>query len=363
LQRDKFVFVLGAGASYSENAPLTNELLYKTLTQLNNDEMVDDLKEFLSDFFQINVDHPIKNRLPTFEEALTMVDIALERQDNFSANLSSERLNTIRDSLIYSIATVIDKALGDRGRYHDPFINSIYDLDKSLYKNVSFLNLNYDLLLDNALVRLYKTKDLDIDYGIDFRNFVRHKKRNESERDDFIKHADDWQIPRKGKSVLLLKPHGSLNWLYCPTCNTIFTTKTEKGTFRVYRKKEKCKNDGSFQRILIVPPTWGNYYENSFLMEISAKADKILRKAKKVFFIGCSLSDYDIKLKYLFKRALYTPLTQTKPQIVVIQDKKETPKDENDIKDRYCRFFGDNVLFEFNGFEDFSAHAQEFLKD
>ncbi len=98
-------------------------------------------------------------------------------------------------------------------------------------------------------------------------------------------------------------------------------------------------------------------------MDISAKADKILRKAKKVFFIGCSLSDYDIKLKYLFKRALYAPLNETKPQIIVIQNRKDSTKEENELRDRYCRSFDNDVYFDFNGFEDFSAHAQEFLKD
>ena len=361
MQRDGIVFVLGAGASNSEKAPLTSELLYETLTRLNGDDMVNELKDFLRDFFQIDASHPTKKRLPTFEEALTVVDIALERQENFSANLNNKKLSAIRNSLVYSIATIIDASLGDKGKFHDPFVNNLYNLDENQWRNFSFVNLNYDLLLDNAIVRLYKKRNLYLDYGIDFRNFVPPIPRNERERAGFLQDLDNWEIPKAGQSILLLKPHGSLNWLYCPTCNTIKTTKTEKGNLRVYREKEKCKNDDSLQTILIVPPTWGNYYENPFLVRILAKTHETVRKAKKIFFIGCSLSDYDIKLKYLFKRALYPQIEETQPEIFVIQNKKETLKEENELKDRYCRFFGSNIIFDFKGFEHFSWHVPEFL--
>lgn len=363
MQRDGIVFVLGAGASYAEKAPLTSQLLYEILTKLDDDEMVDELKEFLTDFFQINVNQPIMNRLPTFEEALTMIDIALERQEDFSANLNNARLDAIRDSLIYSMATIVDNSLRDQGKFHDPFVKNIYDLDEDKSGKVSFVNLNYDLLLDNAIVRLYEEKNLDLDYGIDFRNFVPHVDRDEEQRADFIQNLDDWSIPREGKSILLLKPHGSLNWLYCPTCNTILTTKTQKGTLRVYGMKEACKNDHSFQKILLVPPTWGNLYENSFLTRISAKTDEVFRKARKVFFVGCSLSDYDIKLKYLFKRALYTPPSKPQPKIIVIQNKKDSEEKKTQLEDRYCRFFGHNIHFNYQGFEHLSEHVCDFLRD
>jgi hypothetical protein len=361
LQRDGIVFVFGAGASKSEDAPLTSELLYETLTQLNGDKMVNELKEFLRDFFQIDVDHPTKNRLPTFEEALTLVEIALERQENFSAKMNGKKLSAIRDSLVYSLGAIIDLSLGDKGKFHDPFVNNLYNLNEGLWQKFSFVNLNYDLLLDNALVRLYKRKNLYLDYGIDFRNFIPPIPRNEMERGGFIQDLENWERPIAGQSILLLKPHGSLNWLHCPTCNTIKTTKTEKGNLRIYREHEKCVNDRSLQTILIVPPTWGNYYENPFLVTILEKTHEAIKKAKKIFFVGCSLSDYDIELKYLFKRALYPQPEEIRPEIVVIQDKKETSKAKNELIDRYCRFFGSDITFDFNGFENFSAHAPEFL--
>ncbi len=80
-------------------------------------------------------------------------------------------------------------------------------------KQIIFVSTNYDILIDNALVDEYKY-DIDLDYGVEFRNFER---------------ADDWTRPRRNKSVLLCKPHGSLNWLFCPTCNELELTPKEKG--------------------------------------------------------------------------------------------------------------------------------------
>jgi hypothetical protein len=50
---------------------------------------------------------------------------------------------------------------------------------------------------------------VDLDYGVEFRNF------------DW---PGDWKRPHRGRNVLLFKPHGSLNWLFCPTVHTADTT-------------------------------------------------------------------------------------------------------------------------------------------
>jgi len=69
------------------------------------------------------------------------------------------------------------------------------------------------------LTKLYP--DYHLDYGIDFVNFER---------------INDWKRPHKNKAVVLLKIHGSLNWLYCPTCNHIELTPKEKGAIKAFYK-------------------------------------------------------------------------------------------------------------------------------
>lgn len=362
LNRKGIVFIFGAGASKAENAPAAGELLFKSLTRLRNDGHINELRRFLREFFYVNTDNLGQIPLPTFEEVLTMVDISLARQEDFSSNLNYEKLSAIRDSLIYSIARILEISLTNSGKLHELFIKNLFDLNEETWRRASFINLNYDILLDNALIDLYGSKDLDLDYGIDFRNFVEPRERDHDERVAFIQNREEWCMPRKNRSVLLLKPHGSLNWLYCPNCNTVKTTKTEKGALRIWNERIVCENDQSYQKTLIVPPTWEKIYDNPHLTRIALKTDEALRKASNVFFVGYSLADADIKLKYLFKRALYDSDPNSRPDITAILRENRSNERNEDVKGRYSRFFGSDVHFELRGFEYFAEHISEYLQ-
>jgi hypothetical protein len=362
LNRNGIVFIFGAGASKAENAPIASELLLKSLTELRNDGHINELKRFLREFFYVNTENLGQILLPTFEEVLTMVDISLARQEDFSSDLNYERLSAIRDSLIYSIAKILDISLRNSGRLHRLFIKNLFDLNRDIWRRASFINLNYDILLDNALIDLYGSKDLDLDYGIDFRNFVEPRERNHDERVEFIQNPEEWFVPRKESSVLLLKPHGSLNWLYCPNCNTIKTTKTEKGALRIWNERVICENDQSYQKTLIIPPTWEKIYDNPHLTRIALKTDEVLRRASSVFFVGYSLADADIKLKYLFKKALYDPDLGSRPEITAILRENEVNQKNEEVKERYSRFLGNDVQFDLRGFEYFTEHVNEYLQ-
>lgn len=364
LNRKGIVFIFGAGASKAENAPIAGELLYKTLTSpdLRNDGHVVELRNFLKEYFYANVDDLENNPLPTFEEVLTIVDISLARQEDFSSTLDYEKLFLIRDSLIYSIARILEIYLRDSGVLHRKFVKNLFNANENIWRRISFINLNYDLLLDNALIGLYESKDLDLDYSIDFRNYVDHRQRNRNERADFIQNPEEWYIPRQDRSVLLLKPHGSLNWLYCPNCNTVKTTKTEKGALRVWTERAVCEKDQSRQKTLLIPPTWEKAYDNAHLTRIAQRTYEILRKANEVLFIGYSLADADIKLKYLFKRALYDHEPNSRPKITVILKKNRSKQRTDELRERYQRFLGPDVSFDFRGFEYLARHPLEFLQ-
>jgi hypothetical protein len=339
-------------------------LLYKTLTsnELRNDGRVIDLKDFLEEFFYVDMDDLDNKPLPTFEEVLTMVDMSLARQDDFSSNLNYERLSGIRDKLIYSIAKILEICLRNSGGLHRRFVDNLFALDRRIWSKASFVNLNYDLLLDNALIRLYENKHLDLEYSIDFRNFVEHQEHNNLERHDLIDNPEPWEIPRPNRSILLLKPHGSLNWLYCPNCNTVKTTKTEKGALTVWTERAVCEIDHSRQKTLLVPPTWEKVYDNAHLMRISQKTYEVLKKANRVFFIDYSFADVDIELKYLFKRALYESNPIRRPKITVISREQKDDKRIKELKTRYTMFLGNDISFDLQGFEYFAEHVGEFAK-
>jgi hypothetical protein len=81
--------------------------------------------------------------------------------------------------------------------------------------NTVFVSTNYDILIDNALTE-EQANGISLDCGVEFRNF------------DW---PDDWRRPERGSSVSLFKPRGSLNWLFCATCDELEITPKEKGGY------------------------------------------------------------------------------------------------------------------------------------
>lgn len=348
------VFIFGAGASKAEKerAPTSDELLVRSLKELRNSEPVQNILDFLNDFFYADIgDLDLESeKIPTFEELLTIIDISLSRQDDLSRNWNCKKLTELRSDLIYCIAKILQETLKDGGKLHRKFIKTLFGLPQRNSTNTSFISLNYDILLDSALIDLYASEDLDVDYGIEFRNFVEPIDRKPEERVKFTQIPEEWHWPRKDRAIYLLKLHGSLNWLYCPNCNTVKITKKEKGALRIWTEFETCEIDGSRQRPLIIPPTWQKVYENPHLGRIWLKAAEVLNEADEVTFVGYSLPDSDVRLKYLFKKFLYRDRVTRKPRILVVIRKSEKAKE---TEKRYKRIFGQEVKVITEGFEKF----------
>lgn len=357
-QQEKLVFIFGAGASKAEGAPTSDELLVRSLRELRNSVPALNIMDFLKDFFYMHADDLELDKIPTFEELLTIIDISLSRQDDLTRKWNYKKLMELRNDLIYCIAKILEQTLEHGGRLHKKFINNLFELPKRNNKNTSFISLNYDILLDNRLIDLYVKKDWDIDYGIEFRNFVKSIERKPEERLEFTQVPNEWHWPRKDRAIYLLKLHGSLNWLYCPNCNTVKITKKEKGALRIWTEFETCEIDGSLQRPLIVPPTWQKVYENPHLVKIWLRAAEVLSRTDKVIFVGYSLPDSDIRLKYLFKKFLYRDDVSLKPKIsVVLREDEET----KEIEKRYKRIFGQDVNTITEGFKKFVDNLDKYV--
>ena len=103
--------------------------------------------------------------------------------------------------------------------------------------------------------------------------------------------------------MLLLKIHGSLNWLYCPVCNHIKLTPKEERAIKAFYDIEKCEECKTPMEPVIIPPTFYKEMSNPFIQQIFLKADKVLRNAKRIFICGYSFPDADLHVKYLLKRA------------------------------------------------------------
>ncbi|MFZ5993500.1 MAG: SIR2 family protein [Thermodesulfobacteriota bacterium] len=339
------IIFLGAGASACEGAPLQGDLFreYFRSCQIErddrlNNEMDQRLVEFFEIFFGIDIKSGVLDNVsfPTFEEILGMLELALNREESFKDyNLTPDkpRIQRIREDLIFLIAIILDKKLRGKAKYHKKLINR---LKIKLSKTV-FVSLNYDILIDNALVDLHPSYDLD--YGVEFTNFEK---------------PSDWKRPRTQKAVCLYKLHGSLNWLYCPTCISLTLTPKEKRVATLVFNPQICDVCGSEMAPIIIPPTFFKVMSNFYLQEIWRKAENALKQVKRIFFCGYSFPDADIHIKYLLKRVEIN--SGSTPEIFIINNHEGISDYQRESEElRYKRFFKNSykVHYTDQSFENF----------
>jgi NAD-dependent SIR2 family protein deacetylase len=344
----KSAIFLGAGASSAEGAPTQSNLFrdYFELIRTRNRnvvyEMESELRTFFSLMFDIDVDYQnlISIQFPTFEEALGILDLADMRNESFknysNINIASNsgRLKRLRIYLILLMAEILHEKLETSRGFHLKLVNNLKSLDK-LDKTI-FLTTNYDILIDNALLSLYP--DILLDYGIYFINF---------------NLSGDWERPDEN-SVKLFKLHGSLNWLYCPTCNNIKLTPREKGIIKLIREPAEalCKNCETIYSPVIVPPSFFKDFTNVFLSSVWNKAENFLHEVEQIIFCGYSFPSADIHIKYLLKRIQKNRSSGI--IFTVINNHPGKSKAEADEeKTRYIRFLGPTVNYTEFSFEEF----------
>lgn len=343
------IIILGAGASKSEYAPLQNELIkeffqfYKNKLKGNEIEL-SETKSLIFDFFRdfwgidLKIYKEEDKYFPTFEECLGILDLANIRKESLKG-YSKEKIDKLRNNLIFIIGKTLDEKLKGRTRYHNKLVERLIK-EKKLEKT-AFVSLNYDIIIDNILdnfdksIRDYNYK---LDYGIDFSKFKRPTE----------------------KAILLLKIHGSLNWLYCPTCNEMKLTRGEKGALKAFISPDKanCSECKTPMNPMIIPPTFYKEMSNPFIQQIFLKCDEIFRYAKKLFFCGYSFPDADMHIKYLIKRA--ERFIGKTPEIVVINNYKEKNPMEKKIEEkRFKRFFMEKEKIDYTdlSFQEFSKNG------
>jgi SIR2-like domain len=353
---------LGAGASCAEGAPsqgaLFREYFASELFRDCHDEMNRELATFFLLMFQIDVDQGDISKIsfPTFEEVLGLTDLAIMRKESFrnfdieNRATNSGRLRFIAQYLVFLVAKLLDAKLHGRATHHRTLVRNL--IDRNNLRNIVFVSTNYDILVDNALTE-EPERGFDLDYGVEFRNF---EQTGEEEH--------RWRRPARDNCVQLFKPHGSLNWLFCPTCNELEITPKEKGVVTRLISDfahATCSRCESVFSPLIVPPSFYKDLNNVFLSTIWNRTDVALRKVKHIVFCGYSFPDADIHIKYLLKRAQTNRDAPLKVTVVNNHPGKKA-SDVQQEQDRYARFLGSAVEYTDKTFEQFAADPFMLLK-
>jgi NAD-dependent SIR2 family protein deacetylase len=344
----KIAVFLGAGASCAEGAPKQGDLFKayfeyaRTLPDLYGFNK--ELATFFQLFFGIDVDNDDlnKTKFPTFEEALGILELAISRDESFrsydNSNLFEQgsKIRSARGALILLIALILDHTLENSKGLHNQLLQRL--VDESIVRNFEFISFNYDILIDNALVAQHDS--IDLDYCLEFTNF---------------ESGGDWHRPNPDRAVRLLKLHGSLNWLYCPTCRTIKLTPKEKGICKLVFDPPRCTcRCGTLAVPIIIPPTYFKVLSNLYLQEVWNAAEKVLADSEIWVICGYSFPDADIHVKYLLKR-IQVNSARLRKVIVLNSHPDKDPHDGSNEQLRLQRFFGSGFEIDYrkNSFEDF----------
>ncbi len=328
----KYVFIMGAGASKDDNIPIQDEILknilksefaFKNKQGTNKKEykrVSNEIKKLLKNVFsERNAAANIK-----LESIFNILETAIAKNQDIG-NIPLAKIRKYYDTLIEGImfATLTNAKIQEHNIFnkksHSPYTiigKKIYDGYKNIENiNLSFITFNYDICLDRVLLSMYdkdQSKSYDVDFGVDLGNYEQKK----------------WfHRPRKRK-IDLLRPHGSINWLFCRSCGKVFSKISKQGNPLDLVLSSKCYNCGlSSVEPYIVHPTNNRIYENKYIMQIWDKVETILQQADNWCFIGYSLPDTDRYFTYLLSRIYnFRKLKSVKnnklPQISVVNINK-----------------------------------------
>ena len=303
-------FFLGAGASISSGIPLTKQFLPYLFSVKQTDPRLLRLLKFIDNFFIVNSAE--YESLPKFEQVLSLLDLALLEDHEFSAIYTRASIGQLRSDMDYLIWRMLEQSSRQGStKVFEKFASLLKPREHILF------SLNYDTLLDHALLKVFQS----LDYGVRFSEI--HGNNPKTRQTDL-----------GSKTPLYIKLHGSINWLQCPNCQAFYCYQGAKELRKVFDSKaELCLHDNGYLRGLIVSPTWNKRYTSAPLSLLWIKASKHLRSIQRITFIGYSLSDVDMRVIYLLKRSIFNNPTDVQIRVV-------DPEPSGKIFKRYERLFG-----------------------
>lgn len=338
----KHVFIFGAGASKDEGLPIQEELLYSYFTKQHHDQFRAIIAQYFHDFFNLDINKVSKQQIPTFEEALGIIEAALDNEQSFGPNYTQRSLRQLRTALIMAMGISIEHCSRNTNHTHQRLTQALFADTFFQNDEYGFISFNYDLLLDKALMDILE-KDIYVDYGIRF--------ANETISQPPFEH---WDSPGP-KRIRYLKPHGSFNWMHCPTCNSMYITGVKES--RIFstgylHTVEHCLKDQTELSYVMHPPSlYFKTHRNIYLQLVWKQTYDLLVEADHIYFIGYALKNADVWMKYMLKKSQF----QTEKKYYVIN-----PQPAQQLQPTFERLLGP-ITYHQQDFSTFVDHIQEYI--
>jgi hypothetical protein len=318
------VFILGAGASKDAGGPLMRDFMFEGMSYLCNQDLYDEITvksfrrvfelvdllygtSFIADLEQgrrersycIKSMHKLQD--VSIEDILSFVDLGMApgAEPGYPALDYPDYRKALHDFIFETIQLKTTHGdsysmKADRTIDHQRNLcDMLVDYGLRISDRNSFITLNYDLLLDDAVST--NNHRLLGDYALPFTDVLHFEQYKRILRNE-----------RMPSDVDILKLHGSLNWASCTKCNQPYLA--HYWPYRRLRQEERheeCPLCRAALSPILVPPTFrkdiGRY---SFLTPVWRRAEEVIRQADELIVIGYSFPEADLEAKWLFRRAL-----------------------------------------------------------
>jgi hypothetical protein len=381
------MFVFGAGATKACGGPLTAEILPWAFAPgfaegLECKKRLQKVDDCLIQHFHVPSAAADRrpDDYPPLPLLLSLLDLAIDQDRPLVFNgplpgspkdhWSHELLADARKAIEYVIFAVLDAHLKklERNCYAD-----LFDVVTRACGSVepSVISLNYDILLDTVLFKIAEDQGgLDADarptYACDIQT----------------KEYLDKPVGRgkRAEYGTLLKLHGSLNWFYCPCCRRLDVGMSEFGRSVVsctmvdvlanlhplhalYVEGEPCPDCDTRLRPVMITPSRAKDYRNPHIQRIWYEAERALRRAEHVCFIGYSLPDDDLEVIDLLRRGLghLSGECITVVELVTEEEARRYEGKKHPALRRFESIFGNPIDWQPCGFEAWVEDARNSL--
>jgi hypothetical protein len=307
------LLILGAGISRNAGLPLasefTRELLNVRGLRLDGPSarQVAYIRAFVDSVFGEGASRN-HDEWPELEDIFTLVDLSANTGHHLGPSHSASDLRIVRRSIIVRMIRMLAKAYARGCNKHDADWMTLEGFFTQFDATTSaVLSMNWDTVFEQGIARTQKIDKVEYGCGATPVRFKKGKLR-----------------PRKvvGETLTVLKPHGSVNWLYCDACRDMFWVapeQTEQVAQTLLRAKDwdavgatglplpktlepECLRCGA-KSIGTRFATFSYRKALDFPMHAASwrTAEELLKGARDWIFFGYSMPPADFEFKHLLK--------------------------------------------------------------
>jgi NAD-dependent SIR2 family protein deacetylase len=325
----KNLLIVGAGFSWNAGLPLasgfTRELLNLHGLALDGPSarQVTFIRTFVDQAFGEGANGS-SDDWPEMEDIFTMVDLSANTGHHLGPKYSASDLRVVRRSIIVRMIRMLSQAYTRRRKEPDSRWNTLERFFEEFdTASSAVLSMNWDTVFERGVARTQSIRN--VEYGCGASAF----------------HFEGGRLKQRrltGDPLHILKPHGSVNWLYCDACREMFwlpPEHAEQVAQTLFRKKDwqAILGTAKLKPATVLKPLCPHCKGNSlgtrfatfsyrkaldFPMHAAGwrTAEEHLKSAHDWIFFGYSMPAADFEFKYLLKRVQLSE--RVRPRITVI---------------------------------------------